>query len=49
LVTIEENIRFSEIARRYGTSVEELNILNKRELSPKQMIKAGSQLYIPGQ
>lgn len=47
LVVIEEDLRFSEIAELYKTTVADLNKLNKRELSPKQMIKGGSQLYIP--
>lgn len=47
LVVIEEDLRFSEIAELYKTTVADLNKLNKRALSPKQMIKGGSQLYIP--
>lgn len=47
LVTIDEDLRFSEIARQFDTTVERLNELNKRQLSPRQMIKAGSQLYVP--
>ncbi|MDF1711995.1 MAG: LysM peptidoglycan-binding domain-containing protein [Akkermansiaceae bacterium] len=47
LVVIEEDLRFAEIAERYQTTVADLNRLNKRELSPKQMIKGGSQLYVP--
>ncbi|MDA7513060.1 hypothetical protein N8610_01060 [Akkermansiaceae bacterium] len=46
LVVIEENLRFSEIAERYETTVTDLNKLNQRDLSPQQMIKSGSQLYI---
>ena len=46
LVVIEENLRFSEIAERYETTVTDLNKLNQRNLSPQQMIKSGSQLYI---
>ena len=46
LVVIEENLRFSEIAERYETTVTDLNKLNRRDLSPQQMIKSGSQLYI---
>ncbi|MDB4438140.1 LysM peptidoglycan-binding domain-containing protein [bacterium] len=47
LVVIEKDIRFSEIADHYKTTVANLNKLNKRELSPRQMIKGGSQLFIP--
>lgn len=43
---IAENLRFSEIAERYETTVTDLNKLNQRNLSPQQMIKSGSQLYI---
>ena len=46
LVVIEENLRFFEIAELYETTVMDLNKLNKRNLSPKQMIKSGSQFYI---
>ncbi|MEN8772935.1 MAG: LysM peptidoglycan-binding domain-containing protein [Akkermansiaceae bacterium] len=47
LIVIKEDIRFSEIADQYETTVANLNKLNKRELSPRQMIKGGSQLFIP--
>lgn len=47
LVIIEETLRFAEIAERHQTTVEQLNKLNKRDLSPKQMIAGGSQLYVP--
>ena len=46
LVVVEDDLRFFEIAERYGTTVEDLNNLNRRNLSAKQMIKSGSQLYI---
>ena len=46
LVVIRENLRFSEIAERYETTVNDLNSLNQRHLSPQQLIKSGSQLYI---
>jgi hypothetical protein len=46
LVVIEKNLRFFEIAERYETTVTDLNKLNRRDLSPQQMIKSGSQLYI---
>ena len=47
LITLDEDTRFSQIANNHQTTVTMLNELNKRELSPDQMIKAGSQLYIP--
>jgi LysM repeat protein len=47
LITLDEDTRFSEIANEHETTVSMLNELNKRDLSPEQMIKAGSQLYIP--
>ena len=46
LVVIRENLRFSEIAERYETTVKDLNSLNQRNLSPQQLIKSGSQFYI---
>lgn len=46
LVVIENDLRFFEIAERYGTTVEDLNNLNRCNLSAKQMIKSGSELYI---
>lgn len=49
LVTVDENVRFAEIASRHRTSVAVLNRLNEIDLSPEQMIKTGSQLYVPGQ
>ena len=48
LVTLDEDTRFSKIASDHQTTVALLNKLNHRDLSPEQMIKAGSQLYIPG-
>ncbi len=47
LITLDEDTRFSEIASEHQTTVSLLNELNRRDLSPNQMIKAGSQLYIP--
>lgn len=48
LITVESNMRLSEVASRHATSVAELNKLNEINLSPEQMIKTGSQLYVPG-
>jgi LysM repeat protein len=48
LVIVSKNSRLSEIAGRHQTTVAKLNQLNNVELSPDQMIKTGSQLYIPG-
>lgn len=47
LVVIDENSRLTDIASRYLTDVATLNKLNNVELAPDQMIKSGSQLYIP--
>jgi len=47
LVVIDENSRLAEIANRYLTDVATLNRLNNVDLAPEQMIKSGSQLYIP--
>ncbi len=47
LITVNEDRRLSEIAEQHKTTVAKINELNKRDLSPKQMIKEGSQLYIP--
>ena len=47
LVVIDENSRLTDIASRYLTDVSTLNKLNNVELAPDQMIKSGSQLYIP--
>jgi LysM repeat protein len=47
LVVIDENSRMTDIANRYLTDVATLNKLNNVELAPDQMIKSGSQLYIP--
>lgn len=49
LITLAEDTRFSEIASRFETTVDRLNELNRRKLSPDQMIKEGSQIYVPGQ
>ena len=45
-MVIREDLRFSEIAERYETTVKDLNSLNQRNLSPQQLIKSGSQFYI---
>ena len=47
LIVIDENSRLTDIANRFLTDVATLNRLNNIELSPDQMIKSGSQLYIP--
>lgn len=48
LIIVSKDSRLSEIAKRYQTTVSKLNELNDVELSPDQMIQAGSQLYVPG-
>ena len=48
LVTVDKNMRLLEVANRHATSVAILNRLNEVNLSPEQMIKIGSQLYVPG-
>ena len=48
LVTVDEDMRLAEVANRHATSVAILNELNEVNLSPEQMIKTGSQLYVPG-
>jgi len=47
LVPISRDSRLSEIAQLHGTSVATINQLNDRNLSPEQMIRSGSQLYVP--
>ena len=47
LIVIEENSRLTDIANRFLTDVATLNRLNNIELAPDQMIKSGSQIYIP--
>lgn len=47
LIVIEENSRLTDIASRFLTDVATLNRLNNIELAPDQMIKSGSQIYIP--
>ncbi len=47
LVVIQKNTRFFEIAKQHQSSVDELNRLNEVSLSSNQMVKAGSQLYVP--
>ncbi len=49
LVTVGQNRRLDEIARFYGTDVPTINSLNQVSLSPAQVIKMGSQLYVPQQ
>ena len=41
-------MRLAEVANQHATSVAILNELNEVNLSPEQMIKTGSQLYVPG-
>jgi len=48
LVTVDKDMRLAEVANRHATSVAVLNELNEVDLSPEQMIKTGSQLYVPG-
>ncbi len=48
LIIVAKNSRLSEIAERYQTTVAKLNQLNNVDLSPEQMIRTGSQLYVPG-
>ena len=48
LVTVDQDMRLAEVANRHATSVTVLNELNEVNLSPEQMIKTGSQLYVPG-
>ncbi|MFT7173803.1 MAG: LysM repeat protein [Paracoccaceae bacterium] len=47
LVSVSRDSRLSEIARLHNTTVAEINHLNDVELSPDQMIRSGSQLYVP--
>lgn len=47
LITVQEDTRLSEIAEQHKTTVARINSLNQRDLSPKQMIKEGSQLFVP--
>ena len=47
LIVIDENSRLTDIANRFLTDVATLNRLNNIELAPDQMIKSGSQIYIP--
>jgi LysM repeat protein len=48
LVTVDKDMRLAEVANQHATSVTVLNELNEVSLSPEQMIKTGSQLYVPG-
>jgi len=47
LVTVDQDMRLAEVANQHATSVAVLNELNEVNLSPEQMIKTGSQLYVP--
>ncbi len=47
LVPVSKDSRLSEIAKLHCTTVEQINKLNDVELSPEQMIRSGSQLYVP--
>lgn len=47
LIVLAEDTRFSAIANEHKTTVSMLNQLNQQNLKPGQMIKAGSQIYIP--
>ncbi len=47
LVTVDKDMRLAEVANQHATSVAILNELNEVNLSPEQMIKTGSQLYVP--
>jgi LysM repeat protein len=49
LVTVSQNRRLDDIARFYGTDVPTINSLNQVSLSPAQVIKMGSQIYVPQQ
>lgn len=46
LVVIEQDLRLFQIAERHKTTVNDLNRLNECNLSPRQMIKEGSQFYV---
>ena len=48
LITVEGDMPLSAVASSHETSVATLNALNELDLSPEQMIKTGSQLYVPG-
>lgn len=45
--TLPQDTRFKEIAKQHYTTVAKLNKLNKVNLSPEQIIKAGSQVVVP--
>ena len=47
LINVEYDARFVDIATTHNTTVSQLNELNNRQLNPLQMIKAGSQLFVP--
>ena len=47
LVPVSKDSRLSEIAKLHCTTVAQINKLNDVELSPEQMIRSGSQLYVP--
>lgn len=48
LVPVARDSRLAEIAQLHNTTVARINELNDVELSSEQMIRSGSQLYIPG-
>ncbi len=48
LVPVSRDSRLAEIARLHRTTVAQINKLNDVDLSPEQMIRSGSQLYVPG-
>ncbi len=47
LVPVPKDSRLSEIAKLHCTTVAQINKLNDVSLSPEQMIRSGSQLYVP--
>lgn len=49
LIVVSENRRLDEIARFYHTDVATINKLNQVILSPAQIIKNGSEIYVPKQ
>ncbi len=47
LITVRKDQRLQEIAQNFRTSVYSLNRLNDINLQPHQMVRAGSELYVP--
>ncbi len=47
-VEIKKQMNYSQIAKKYGTSVKILNHLNGLDLPHDEEIAVGSQLYVPG-